>query len=373
MTEKDLGADLVVVGAGIVGLAHAWHAVRAGMTVVVVERDGYAVGASVRNFGHVCTTAQGGDVLPIALAAREHWLHLGRDAGLEVRRAGTVLVARSAAEQAVLNEFAEERGDAVRSLTPGEAARLLGLAPSGVVGALHLVQDLRVDAPTALPAIAAHLERLGVRFRWRTAVRDAGDGVVTTTRGRIRAGRTVLAVGHDVDRFFPDTADEHGLTRCRLRMLEVDAPGGAAVGPALLTGTSMLRYDGLTSQPSARRVREEVLEQHPALLEHVVNLMLTQRPDGRLVIGDTHHYGVTEDPFEDERSDELVLAEAARLLGADLVVRRRWRGVYASAPTPFLVAQPRDGVQVVSVTSGIGMTTALGLAERVLTSTLVAA
>lgn len=373
MTEKDLDADLVVVGAGIVGLAHAWHAVRAGMDVAVVERDEHAVGASVRNFGHVCTTAQGGEVLPIALAAREHWLHLGRDAGLVVREAGTVLVARSAAEQAVLDEFAAERGEAVRPLTPVAAARLLGLEPVGVVGALHLVQDLRVDAPAAPAAIAAHLQRLGVRFQWRTAVQDVADGVVTTTRGRIRAGRTVLAVGHDVDRFFPDAADAHGLVRCRLRMLEVDAPGGAEVAPALLTGTSMLRYDGLSAQPSAARVREEVRGQQPELLEQVVNLMLTQRPDGRLVIGDTHHYGVTEDPFEDERSDELVLAEVRRLLGDDPVVRRRWRGVYASAPTPFLVAQPRDGVQVVSVTSGIGMTTALGLAERVLAETLVAA
>lgn len=373
MTERNLRADLVVVGAGIVGLAHAWHAARAGLAVVVVERDGWAVGASVRNFGHVCTTAQGGDVLPIALAAREHWLHLGRDAGLAVRECGTVLVARTAAEQAVLDEFAAERGDAVRPLTPAQAAALLGLAPAGLVGALHLVADLRVDPVAALPAIAAHLARLGVRFLWRTAVQDVADGVVTTPHGPIRTERTVLAVGHDVDRFFPDAAEAHGLTRCRLRMLEVDAPGGAVVEPALLTGTSMLRYDGLSAQPSAAAVRQEVRERNPALLDEAVNLMLTQRPDGRLILGDTHHYGTTEDPFEDERSDALVLAEGRRLLGADLVVRRRWRGVYASAPTPFLVAEPRDGVQVVAVTSGIGMTTALGLAERVLTQTLVPA
>lgn len=362
-----------MVGAGIVGLAHAWHAARAGLDVVVVERDGYAVGASVRNFGHVCTTAQAGEVLEVALQAREDWLHLGRDAGLAVRQDGTVLVARTAAEESLLQQFAEVRGDSVRPLTAEGAGELLGLLPVGVRSALHLTADLRVDAPAALPAIAAHLERLGVRFLWRTAVLDLGDGVVVTTRGTIAAASTVLAVGHDVDRFFPGLADDHGLLRCRLRMLEVDAPGGALVAPALLTGTSMLRYDGLSSLPAAEAVREEVRAARPELLEQVVNLMLTQRPDGRLVIGDTHHYGVVEDPFEDERSDELVLAEAGRLLGADLVVRRRWRGVYASAPTPFLVRSPREGVTVVSVTSGIGMTTALGLARRVLAPTLVPA
>ena len=60
-------------------------------------------------------------------------------------------------------------------------------------------------------------------------------------------------------------------------------------------------------------------------------------------------------------------ADLRELLGVPaLTVRQRWRGVYASAPDPFLIATPFPGVRVVSVTSGIGMTTALGLAPAVL-------
>lgn len=364
-------ADLVVVGAGVVGLSHALHAVRAGLRVVVVERDERAVGASVRNFGHICTTAQAGDVLDLALAAREEWLRLGTDAGLPVLQHGTVVVARTAAEAQVLDEFAAERGDAVRPLTPGAAEALLGFLPPGTVAAAHLPQDLRVDPVTAVARIAAHLERLGVELLWRTNVLGLEPGRVDTTRGSIRTARTVVAVGHDVDRFFPDAADAHELVRCRLRMLEVDSPIGE-LPPAVLTGSSMLRYDGLAQQPSAAAVRAEIAERSPALLEQSVNLMLTQRPDGRLVVGDTHHYGVTEDPFDEEASDALVLAEISRLLGAPLTVRRRWRGVYASSPVaPFLVTEPMPGVTVASVTTGIGMTTALGLARRVLDAALV--
>jgi len=95
--------------------------------------------------------------------------------------------------------------------------------------------------------------------------------------------------------------------------------------------------------------------------------MFTQRPDGRLVLGDTHHSDVTEDPFEDEASDELLLGGFRRLLGAELTVRRRWRGVYASSTkAPFLVAEPIPSVTVASVTTGVGMTTAFGLARTVL-------
>ena len=50
--------DLAVVGAGILGLAHALAAVRRGLKVVVLDRDMAAAGASVRNFGLVVVSGQ---------------------------------------------------------------------------------------------------------------------------------------------------------------------------------------------------------------------------------------------------------------------------------------------------------------------------
>ena len=50
--------DIAIVGAGIVGLAHALAAVRRGLSVTVIDRDARAAGASVRNFGFVTVTGQ---------------------------------------------------------------------------------------------------------------------------------------------------------------------------------------------------------------------------------------------------------------------------------------------------------------------------
>ncbi|WP_022881275.1 TIGR03364 family FAD-dependent oxidoreductase [Gryllotalpicola ginsengisoli] len=366
--------DLAIVGAGIVGLAHAWHASRAGLRVVVLERDGYAVGASIRNFGHICTTAQDDIALEYALRARQEWLTLAREAGIPVRAEGTVVVARRAEELAVLEQFAAARGaDQVTMLDPAGASDRLGFTPPGLLGAAHLPLDLRVDSPTAVPALAAHLAALGVDVRFGVNVTGVESGLVHTTRGEVRAERVIVAVGHDVDRFFPDLAAEHGVTRCRLRMLEADAPRGVDVAPGVLTGLSLLRYDGFARTAAAAELRAAIAADAPELVARGVNLMFTQRlphseAAGRLVLGDTHHYEDTESPFEDEESDQLLLEEFRRLLGADeLRVRRRWRGVYASSPQgPYLVADPLPGVTAVSVTSGIGMTTALGLAASVL-------
>ncbi|MGL1549010.1 FAD-dependent oxidoreductase, partial [Vibrio parahaemolyticus] len=45
--------DIAIVGAGIVGLAHALAATRLGLRTVVIDRDAQANGASIRNFGFI--------------------------------------------------------------------------------------------------------------------------------------------------------------------------------------------------------------------------------------------------------------------------------------------------------------------------------
>jgi hypothetical protein len=117
-------------------------------------------------------------------------------------------------------------------------------------------------------------------------------------------------------------------------------------------GTGMLCYPALVATPSVAAVRAEIEKQDPELLDRVINLMLTQRPDGSVVLGDTNHYDRTHQPFDDECVAELLLREGSRLLGAKLTVRRRWRGIYAESPmTDFLIAQRHPGTRVVSVTS----------------------
>jgi len=362
-----LSADLVVVGAGVVGLAHAIEACARGLSVVVVERDARAVGASVRNFGHIGTTLQGGEAAAYAAAARDRWLFLAPKAGFELLEVGTVVVARSEAELAVLEEFAGEHPDLARLLGSGQIRNHFPPATAEVVGGAHLPQDLRIDPREAIPALSAWLESMGVRFAWNTHVGSVDEGVVHTSRGDFHGARIVYACGHNLDRVFPDIAEDYGVQRCLLQMLEVAPPGNVRIGPAILTGTGMLRYSAIAAMPSVAAVRAEIEERQPELLDRVVNLMLTQRPDGSVVLGDSHHYDQTHQPFDDEGVAELLLREGSRLLGAKLTVRRRWRGIYAVSPTTdFLIAQPHPGTRVVSVTSGIGMTTALGLAPMVL-------
>ncbi|WP_433609266.1 TIGR03364 family FAD-dependent oxidoreductase [Prescottella agglutinans] len=361
--------DLAVVGSGIVGLAHAALAVDRGMSVVVVERHDRPVGASIRNFGHVGITAQSDQGLAFAKAGRRHWLDFGSRAGFWVGELGTLVVARADDEVELLREFASQRDGDVELLDPAGVSRHASIKDPALLGGAIFTEDVRINSPEAIPALAAYLAEQGVDFRYRTNVTGVDEGVVHTSRGEIRAVEIVVAVGHDTDMLSPATAEDIDLQRCSLHMLELDCPAGSHFDPVLLTGLSVLRYKGLSGCAAAQEVRARIERTTPDLFELLVNLKMSQRPNGRLVVGDTHVYGHTHDPFRDEAVDDVLLREFRKLLGAELTVRRRWTGEYASSTkADFLIAEPTPGVRYVSVTNGTGMTTAFGLAEHVLDS-----
>src|SRR5262245_16491031 len=195
-------ADLIVVGAGIVGLAHAFQAVTRGARVTVVDRSARAVGASVRNFGHGCVTAQTGTALSYAMTSRLEWLRLAKAAGFWIRDAGAVVVAATDDEYAVLADLATERGDDVLLL---DRAGVYAKAPVGgaIAGGGFFPLDIRVDPREASAAIAAWLADQGVTFLWSTSVLAIDGDEVRTSRGVLHGDRIVVAIGHDVDGLFP--------------------------------------------------------------------------------------------------------------------------------------------------------------------------
>jgi FAD dependent oxidoreductase TIGR03364 len=369
--RETVEADICVVGAGIVGLAHAHEARARGLRVVLVERHHHAVGASVRNFGHGFLSAMGeGEALDYAVAARQRWLELGARAGLEVLEFGSVMVARHADELAVMARVAQDERRGARMLSAREVGALVPIPTDGLLGGMHATRDIRVDPRRAVGRLAALLERdAEARILWGQPVHAVQAGRVETAQAGVRAPLVVICPGPDYHTLAPELAPHReGLTCCKLQMLRVAAPDGRRFRPALLTGLSLLRYPAFAATEESALVRARIGRDRPELGAAGIHLIVTQLPDGDLIVGDTHKYGEPISPFGVEQLDQLLLSEARGLLGAGrLKVQERWHGVYRTAPgSPFLIAAPLPGVRVVEVVSGIGMTTALGLAPRVL-------
>lgn len=371
-TTRTIETDVCIVGAGIVGLAHAYEARRRGLNVVVIDRDDRAVGASVRTSGHLFFASVGADALGCAERSRERWLEVGRRARMFVEEGGTLIVARHRDELAVLEAVAHDPVRHARMLSAREVGQLAPIPISELVGGFHATGDLRIDPRTAVARIANLLAQDGgARLEWGTHVDEIEDGRVLAGRLQVRAPAIVVCPGPDYRALSPVL--RRGLTemtRGQLQMLRLAAPTAKRYKPALLTGLSLIRYPVFASEPSAAELRARVELEKSELVERGIHLLVTQLPDGDLIVGETHAYDDTVSPFGNEHLYRLLLNEARLLLGIEPEVRQRWLGVHPTLRVPgprnFLVTAPLPGVRVVEDVAGTGMALSFGKAPEVL-------
>ncbi|WP_040162803.1 TIGR03364 family FAD-dependent oxidoreductase [Microbacterium gorillae] len=359
--------DLAVVGAGIIGLGAAYAALKRGLRVIVVDRQADPQGATVRNFGHLCIGEQTGAARVHADRARELWLELGRAAEFWVRESGTLIIARHEDERALLEAAV---ADDLALLTAAELDALLPSAPGVAVGGARVARDLQTDARSASAAIRRHLASRGVEFRLRTSAGAVGGGRVQTSRGPVSADLVVVAVNHDLDQLLPELAESVGVVRCGLDMLRARIALPRPLPAPLLTGWSLLRYGRFSGMGETAVVRQRLHAERPDLAALDLNQMYTPLPDGTILIGDTHVRGASIAPFQPEAAADALADEVETLFGARVDVLERWQGVYASGPDDFLVTEPDERTVVLAATTGIGMTTGLGLAENTLAARL---
>jgi FAD dependent oxidoreductase TIGR03364 len=364
--------DVLIVGSGIVGLAHALAAVRRGYSVRVVDRDAQANGASVRNFGFVTVTGQqAGDTWRRARRSREVWEEISPKAGIKVAHKGLVVAARRPEAEAVLQVFVQtETGAGCRLLTVAEARdQVPALRAEGLRMALWSPHELRVESRDAIPRLAAWLQEAhGVDIVRGVQVLAVDVPAIDTTQGRFDADTVIVCPGDDYLSLYAERIAAHGLTRCSLQMMRVVPPAPMRLGAAVMSDFGLVRYLGYSQLEPAAALRLAIERDEPEMLEHGIHLIAVQSPlDDSLVVGDSHHYAATPPPFGREDVDELILREFDRVLevpGRRVV--QRWIGTYASAADrTMLIDRPAERVRIVLVTSGTGASTAFGIAEDV--------
>lgn len=356
-TPQRAAYDLVVVGAGAVGLASAWRAARAGMSVVVLERDHAGAGASGVAAGMLApvTEADFGEqeLLALNIEGRALW---GEFAALLEERSGlapgysdsgclVVAADRDDAEELRrLHAFQQQLGLRAEWLTP-RAARALepGLSPR-ISGAISTPEDGHVDPAAVVTALERALQADGgellVGADVAELMQDGGHaaGVRTTDGLEVRAAAVLVAAG----------------------------AWSAAGGLASLPGV-----------PDVRPVKGQLLELRVrggrvAPLKRVVRTprcYVVPRPDGRVVVGAT---------TEEQGFDTTVTADGVfRLLEAaievlpdvaELELRRTRAGLRPGTPNgqPVIAAAGPAGLFWATGHGRNGVLLAPLTAERVL-------
>ena len=332
MAASRSSADVLVVGAGVVGLSIALALRTRGAQVVVLERAGVAEGQSGIQPGGI--RLQWGTTLNcrLAIESRAWWTTAGErldgPAALAFDSCGYLFVAHS---EAVLERLAaavrlqNAAGVPSRVVSPAEAGRLVpGLRTESLVGATYCAEDGYMDEPRA--AIAAIARQLDVRRATVDAVvPDGGTWALDTTAGRFTAPSVVVAAGAD--------------TRALVGPLGVDLP--IELEPRHL----------FLSPP----IRERLLE--PLVIAPELRFAAKQLHDGRVLASDL---GATGDPETEapawRRNVRAAISDLLPILeyvGLDVLVS----GAYDVTPDrqPILGPLPgHDGLHVAAGFSGHG-------------------
>ncbi|WP_424214167.1 glycine oxidase ThiO [Streptomyces sp. BI20] len=209
------GADVLVIGGGVIGLVTAWRAAREGLSVTVVDPDpaGGAARVAAGMLAAVTELHHGEEtLLALNLASAERYPAFvaelaeatgGMDVGY--RACGTLAVALDSDDRLHLRELhALQRRCGLDSewLTGRECRRLEPMLAPGVRGGLRVDGDHQVDPRRLADALLVACHRAGVRFARVSAERlltegDRASGALLSDGTAPRADRVVLAAGSE--------------------------------------------------------------------------------------------------------------------------------------------------------------------------------
>jgi FAD dependent oxidoreductase TIGR03364 len=367
--------SVLVIGAGIVGLAMARAFARRGYKVTVLERSVKANGASVRNFGMVWPIGQPkGDLYQRALMSRHIWEETAREAKISFDPVGSLHLAFNQQEATVLEEFFEQEKDhrPIRMISSGEISGISPAArPEGLLAGLFSDDELIVDPREAIAKLPAWLsEKYGVRFHWQTSVNTiTGQSVHTANGQSFTADLVFVCSGADFETLYPEVYATLPIVKCKLQMMRmVSQPGNWRIGPALCGGLSLIHYRSFQSASSLAELHQYYKDTCPAYLDWGIHVMVSQNAAGELTIGDSHEYGLNPNPFDKQFINRMILDylfSFARF--KDETIQETWHGIYPKLTNgdTEMFLQPSPGVWIVNGLGGAGMTLSFGLSEEI--------
>ncbi len=373
-------ADVVVVGGGVLGTFHAYFAARRGLKTLLLERNSMPNDASTRNFGMIVQTIvpATGEWAGYARATREVYREIQRKRDISVRVSGSIYVASTPQEDAVLREYAARAPEGVAcSYLDGDKAveRYPFIKKSYCRGVLYSPDDMTLNPCVMLDRVIPYVvETAGVEYVPRTTVVSiTAHGSTCTVEDasgeRYDAGTVIVCTGADYKTLYPHLFRASGLRVCKLQMMETKPQLGLTLPHAILSGLSIQRYPGFEECPSYAALRDQPVAQE--LSDYGIHLLFKQAPDGGVIVGDSHEYSdcADSDVSLDERTtcaiNDAVLDYGKTMLDLPTwEMASLWNGYYLQHPDKQIYTKTVDrGVHVVTGIAGKGMSTGAGYAK----------
>ncbi len=341
------GADVVVIGAGIVGAACAEALARVGLQVVVIEKSEVGGGATAAGMGHLVVM----DDNPAELALTRYSLQLWREFTAqmpvlqEYSNSGTLWIAADDVEYLAAQDKANSLLRAGISCEILDEKALYECEPqlrAGLRGGLLVSGDAVVYPPKCARLLLESAQRHGMTFLKGEVVALQKNAVRLADGRSVAAERIVVANGIAASQLLPEL------------------PLRAKKGHLAITD----RYPGL--------IRHQLIELGYIKSAHAscgdsVSFNVQPRPTGQLLIGSSRQFDIADTAIDNGMMSRM-LARALDYLPAlqKLHVLRSWTGVRTATPDGLPLIGDHPVLPKVSLAvghEGLGITTSLATAQ----------
>lgn len=379
---KEYKYDIAVVGGGILGLAHAYHCLEKGLSVLIIERDRYPRHASVRNFGQIVPSGFGVKWQQYGIASLKIYEQLAKQANIYLRQEGSLYVASNDEEVRLLEELAEiNRQNKYESILWTRAQCIEhcpSLQANYVMSGLYFPKEMVIDPTLGIPAIINVLHDVkGLHYLSNTlivsCVKGSGGVELLSACGKkITAQKAFICNGTVFDVLYPEYFQESNLVNVNLQMMSTSTSNNLRIKGSILTGWSIRRYESFQECNSFHEIKSKESTES-IQKEHGVHILFKQNADGSIIIGDSHHYfpvkGNVEPSYNTSQPlNDFMFAEAKKIMNLDQVqISKTWLGKYSQCDNEEIYLRTiGDDIHVVTGIGGKGMTASFGFAQHYL-------
>ena len=372
--------DVIVVGAGVLGAFHAYHAAQLGKKVLLIEKDHYPISATVRNFGQVVPSGMSSDWFQYGVYSTELYKTIQSEFDISIRQNGSVYLASDAEEQQLIHELKkrmDERDYPAHLLTTTACLkRWPVLKETYCREGLFFPQEVSTE-----PNLLIHRLLIYITTKFPTLTYTPGTSALsceilkglvclTTDKKEIfTADNVIICNGNEFKMLFSDLFLKSGIEVSKLHMLRSQPMPEFPLEGNILTGLTIRRYESFEECPSFTS-----LSTPPALAELKkwgIHILFKKALDGSIILGDSHEYASVDQPEQlgyeiNHHINHLMMNEASRIVQIEnFRIASSWAGYYAQHPEKDIVEiDIENKIHIRTAIGGKGMTSSAGYAKH---------
>ncbi len=372
--------DLIVIGGGVLGTFHAYHALNNGLSVAVIEKNKKPVGATTQNFGQVVPSGMNTKWQAYGRESLKFYKEIQNKFDISVRQNGSVYLASNDEEVQLLEELHQiNKSNDYNSELLNKTQCLNkypGLKSSYVRSGLFFPDEVTVEPRTMIHRLHEFMvENMGLTLFSNTAIiscESSTSGVqLTSTSGKsFHSKKVIICNGSEFKYLYPELFFKSDLEVSKLQMLQTKPQINYKLPGSLLTGLSIRRYEAFYECPSFKSIKEK--ESKTSLEKKWgVHILFKQAADGSVILGDSHQYADAKDIDDlgfdlNMEIDAFMIQEAKKIIDLpNYTIQNRWYGMYCQSKSKDVFQTTIDSnIHIVTGIGGKGMTGSAGFSKE---------